>query len=442
MSEIRSTLAFIAILFSVAATVLESMAVSVALPAISADFDVSASGATWVIAISQFVIVALLLPMAALGEVVGYRRVFLTSLSVFCISTLACFLAPSFSVLVVARAVQAVGTAGAMSLGFAMARLVFPDGRIGTAVGIIAATVAISSSIGPAVAGLILVAFDWRGVFALMLVFSLFAVIFGALTLPPNQPSNKPYDYPDAALVAFVLAALLWWINGLANGWPGATLFPAALIAVVGMVLIVRRSRGKPSPVFPVDLLARPTFALSIAASICAFVAQSIGFILLPFYLIFGAGMNALEMALTLSVWPAATAVLAPVLGRFSDRISAGPAGAAGLLIMAAGFLWLAFLDKDASAVEIAVRFAVCGVGFALFQTPNNRLIILSAPRERSGAASGSLSLARQIGRAIGTAIAAYVLATGTPSTSLEAMMIGAILAVLGATLSFARRKI
>ena len=416
------------------------MAVSVALPAISAHFDVSASSATWVIAMSQFVIVALLLPMAALAEVAGYRRVFLVSLSIFFVATLACILAPNFPALVAARAIQAVGTAGAMSLGFAMARIIYSDQKLGTAIGIIAATVAISSSIGPAISGLILTSFDWRAVFGLMLIFSLVAVTLGALTFPQDKLSSKTYDIYGAALVAFVLAAGLWSINGLANGWPILSIWIAAMIAVAGMVLIVRKSRGKASPVFPVDLLARPAFSLSITASVCAFVAQSIGFILLPFYLVFGAGMSELEMALTLSVWPAATALLAPILGRFSERVPAGPAGAAGLLIMALGFVMLAFLDKDATAIEIALRFTVCGIGFALFQTPNNRMIILSAPREQSGAASGSLSLARQFGRAVGTAIAAYILAAGTASTSLEAMKIAALIAILGAAASLGRQ--
>ena len=92
----RSALALAALLCSVCATVLESMAVGVAVPAISRDFGVSATAATWVMASAQFVIVALLLPMAALGETLGYRRVFLASLTIFSVATLACMPAPGF----------------------------------------------------------------------------------------------------------------------------------------------------------------------------------------------------------------------------------------------------------------------------------------------------------------------------------------------------------
>ena len=431
-------LALAALLLSVCATVLESMAVSVAIPAISSDFGVSASAATWVMASAQFVIVALLLPMAALGEALGYRRVFLASLAVFSAATLVCMLAPSFPALVAARALQAVGTAGAMSLGFAILRTVFSDARLGTAIGLMAATVALASSLGPAMSGLILSVASWRAVFGLMGAISLAALLLGTLALPPTPAPGRRFDLAGAALVAGMLSAALVVINGLAHGWPAPLLMAVGLLAALALVPVVARSRGAAAPVLPIDLLARPVFSLSVGASVCAFIAQTMGFILLPFYLLYGAGMDEVGMALALSVWPAATAILAPVVGRLADRIPAGPAGAAGLVVMAAGFVLIARIDATATSLEIALRFALCGAGFAIFQTPNNRLIMLSAPRERSGAASGTLSLARQIGRAIGTAIAAFALTAG-PAASLDAMWVAAFLAVLGALASLGR---
>jgi hypothetical protein len=209
-----------------------------------------------------------------------------------------------------------------------------------------------------------------------------------------------------------------------------------AFALLLGLVLV--RSRGALSPVFPVDLLERPVFALSICASVLAFTAQALGFILLPFYLIYGAGMAELQMAIIMSVWPAATAVLAPVLGRYANDIPAGATGAAGLFLMALGFVFIAQITDTTSMVDIALRFMMCGIGFAVFQTPNNRLLMLSAPKERSGAASGSLSIARQFGRATGTAIATFALWAGPP-VSLDAMLIAAAITTLGALASFGR---
>lgn len=434
----NSALALAALLCSVCATVLESMAVSVALPAISREFDVSAASVTWVMGGSQVIIVALLLPMASLGEVVGYRRILLTSLAVFFAASLLCMLAPSFSTVVAARAFQAIGTAGAMSLGFAMLRSVFSDARLGTAIGLMAATVAIASSLGPAISGVIISVANWRAVFGLMAAISLLALTLGALAWPSVAPSGRRYDLAGAALVAGMLLAVLVLINGIANGWSVEVLAASAAAFVGTLLAVLARSRRAVAPVFPVDLLARPIFALSICASICAFAAQTLGFILLPFYLVFGAGMDELQMAATLSVWPAATAILAPIIGRLSARISAGPTGAAGLAVLAIGFILISQIDDTVSPTGIAMRLAICGIGFALFQTPNNRLIMLAAPRERSGAASGCLSLARQFGRAIGTAIAAFSLMAG-PAASLDTISIAAAIAVLGAFASMGR---
>ncbi|MEJ6477528.1 MAG: MFS transporter [Octadecabacter sp.] len=434
----KETLALAALLLAVCATVLESMAVGVALPAISIEFGISAAESTWVMGSAQFVIVALLLPMAALGDAVGYRSVYIASLAVFAVATLACALAPSFPAIVAARAIQAIGTAGVMSLGFAMLRTVFSDKRLGQAIGLMAATVAIASSLGPAASGLILSVASWRAIFGMLVVTSVIALLLGLVTLPKTQSSGRPYDLFGAFLVAAMFSALLVVINGLANAWPPVLLVVTAIAFVLLLRVVLARSRGAPSPVFPVDLLARPVFALSICASICAFTAQAIGFILLPFYLIFGAGMDELQMAIVMSVWPAATAILAPVLGRYANVIPAGATGAAGLFVMAAGFVLVAQITDANSMVDIGLRLMICGIGFAVFQTPNNRLLMLSAPKERSGAASGGLSIARQFGRAAGTAIAAFALLAG-PSVSLNAMFIGAAITAVGALASIGR---
>ncbi len=433
-----ATLALLAILCSACVTVLESMAVGVTLPAIATEFDVSAARVTWVMGASQFVIVTLLLPVAAVAAVVGYRRILLGALGLFALASAACMMAPNFATITAARAVQAVGTAGAMGLGFAMLRTIFSEAQLGMAIGLVATTVAVSSSLGPAVSGAILSVASWRAVFGLLAALSLIALSLGWAALPNTPPTASHIDLVGSAMVIVMLGALLVAINGLAAGWSGGLV--AGALGCFAMILwrVLRRSQGQGAPVFPVDLFAAPVFSLSILASICAFMAQSLGFILLPFYLLYGAGMTEWQMALTLSVWPAATAMMAPVLGRFSHRIPTGPVGGVGLAVLALGFVLVAQAGPETSPIALAIRLALCGIGFALFQTPNNRLIMLSAPQERSAAASGTLSLARQVGRACGTAIAALVL-LHAPTPSLSALLIAAAVAALGAVASFAR---
>lgn len=438
-TPLSTHLAFVTVLIAVWVTVLESTAVNVALPFIAADFEVSAATGTWIVGMSQFIIVALLLPMASLGETIGYRRLFLSGLLLFSIASVACILAPSFNALVAARAIQSVGTAATMSLSFAMARTIYADKNLGAAIGILAMAVAIASSGGPAIAGVLLEFSGWRSVFGLLLVCSTLGFVGGSLLLPPNKPSDRRFDIKNSVLVALTLSCVLYVLNGLASGWPVWSIIAAAIASVLGFTVLMRTSKGKEGAVFPVDLLALPVFSLSVIASICAFAAQFLGFVLLPFYLLVGAGFSPLEMALVLSVWPASTAILAPMLGWASDRIPAGPLGVAGLLIFAAGFFLLAAMPEDTTTLGMALRLAVCGIGFAAFQTPNNRLVMLSAPRDRSGAASGMISLARQFGRALGTAIAAFTLASIPASDVLTALNVAGSLALAGAIATVVR---
>ncbi|OSP54916.1 MFS transporter [Pseudoruegeria sp. SK021] len=436
----RTHLAFGFVLIGLWAVVLESMAVTVALPAIASDFAIPASTATWVVGMSQFIIVALLLPMAALGEAIGIRRLYVIGLLVFAVMSVACILTPSFAALVIARAFQAVGTAAVMSINFALARVLYPSKSLGTAIGIMATSVAIATTAGPALAGVLLEISGWRAVFLLMLVCSVIGGIGAAILLPPNQPSNRRYDLQDAVLVALTLVCVLYVLNGLAAGWSRGMIAAAAIGAIAGFVRLTRVSRGKVGAVFPLDLLALPVFNLSVVAAIFAFAAQSVGFIFLPFYLVLDAGLSPMDMAIVLSVWPFSTALLAPVLGWMSDRLPAGPIGAVGLFVFAAGFVLLALMPPDVGAAGVALRLAACGIGFAAFQTPNNRLVMLSAPPDRSGAASGVISLARQFGRALGTAIAAVLLAAA-PAGATTAMTVAAGLALVGATAAVLRAR-
>lgn len=438
-TPLSTHLAFVTVLIAVWAIVLESTAVNVALPFIAEDFNVPAATATWIVGMSQFIIVALLLPMASLGETVGYRRLFLSGMLLFSVASVCCMLAPNFNALVAARALQAVGTAATMSLSFAMARTIYSDKNLGAAIGILATAVAIASSGGPAIAGLLLEFSGWRGVFGLMLACSALGFVGGSLLLPPNKPSDRRFDIGNSILVALTLACVLYVLNGFASDWPFWSIMVAAGASVLGFVVLTYTSKGKEGAVFPLDLLSLPVFSLSVIASVCSFAAQFLGFVLLPFYLLLGVGFSPLEMALVLSVWPASTAILAPILGWASDRIPAGPLGAIGLIIFATGFFLLAAMPEDVSTLGIAVRLAVCGIGFAAFQTPNNRLVMLSAPRERSGAASGMISLARQFGRALGTAIAAFTLASLPASDALPALNIAGALALAGALATIVR---
>ena len=203
-------------------------------------------------------------------------------------------------------------------------------------------------------------------------------------------------------------------------------------------VVFVRRQLRLPLPLLPVDLLRIPVFALSMGTSVCSFAAQMIAFVSLPFFLQHTLGHSAVETGLLMTPWPLALMVTAPVSARLLDRYPAGLLGGIGLGIFASGLLALALLSSTPSALDVSWRMALCGVGFGLFQSPNNHTILTTAPPNRSGGASGMLGTARLTGQTVGATIVALTF-TLAPGRSWIAMVIGAALASGGAVLSSLR---
>jgi DHA2 family multidrug resistance protein-like MFS transporter len=214
---------------------------------------------------------------------------------------------------------------------------------------------------------------------------------------------------------------------------------------VLGFLLfgaaLVRRQAGRPAPLLPVDLLRIPVFALSIATSICSFTAQMLAFVAMPFLFQHALGRTAVESGLLITPWPLVLIGVAPLSGRLADRINPGLLGGIGLAVLAGGMALLATLPPHPSATDIVWRVALCGAGFGLFQSPNNRVLLSSAPRERSGGASGMLSTARLLGQTTGAALAGLALSPmiGSPDGASLAMGIGAGVAALAAVVSLSR---
>jgi DHA2 family multidrug resistance protein-like MFS transporter len=182
----------------------------------------------------------------------------------------------------------------------------------------------------------------------------------------------------------------------------------ALLVAgvVVGWVYL-RRQWRLAAPLFPVDLLRIPVFALSMGSSVGAFCAQTLAYLALPFLLLEGFGRSPLQAGLLITAWPLAIVVTAPIAGRLIGRYADGLLGAIGMGVFASGLLLLAALPADPSQIDMVWRMALCGAGFALFQSPNNHTIVTSAPLARSGAASGMLGTARLTGQTLGAVLLA-----------------------------------
>ena len=435
----RRQWAVLAASLAICMAVIDGSIANVALPTLAQELRVAPATSIWVTNAYQMATAVLLLPMAALGDIHGYRRVYLAGLAVFVLASLGCALSGSLPALVAARVFQGVGAAALMSTNAALVRFIYPRAQLGRGIGVIALVVATSSAVGPTVAGAILAVAHWPWLFAVNIPLGLLALAVGWRSLPESPLSGQPFDWISAILSALTLGLLVSTLDVLAHGAHAMQAGLQLLAAVGAGAVLVFRQLSERAPLLPLDLLRIPIFALSMGTSVCSFMAQMLAYASLPFRLQTGLGLSAVETGLMMTPWPVATALMAPIAGRLADRYHPGLLGGLGLAVFGGGLAALALLPDQPTAFDIGWRMALAGAGFGLFQSPNNRTIVGSAPRERSGAAGGMLSTARLLGQTTGAALVGLVLARAGEHGPVLALWLGAAAAVLAAGVSSLR---
>ncbi|MDR7151472.1 DHA2 family multidrug resistance protein-like MFS transporter [Hydrogenophaga palleronii] len=410
--------AVLVIVLGIAMAVMDGSIVNLALPGIARELNAGASQAIWVVNAYQIASLVMLLPLAALGDRLGYRRVYLVGMALFVLASAAAMLASSLTMLTAARALQGLGAAGIMSVNAALVRLIYPSASLGRGIAINSMVVATSSMAGPAVAASILSVASWPWLFALNLPLGLLTLSMGRRALPFNlsrEGAAPRFSLMDVLLNVLMFTLVFVGADQLGvRGGETAQATPVLGWSLLGAgvlvgVVYLRRQWNLAAPMFPLDLLRMPVFALSMGASLGAFCAQMLAMLSMPFLLLEVQGRSHMAAGLIMMAWPMATALTAPIAGRLIGRYPDGGLGGVGMLVFATGLLLVGLRPEDATSVDMAWRLALCGAGFALFQSPNNHTIVTTAPLHRSGAASGMLGTARLTGQTIGAVMLAAI---------------------------------
>jgi DHA2 family multidrug resistance protein-like MFS transporter len=401
--------AMLALSISISMSVLVGSIANVALPTIAHDLGVTPSDSIWVVNAYQLAVTVSLMPLASLGDVYGHRRIYCAGLVLYSVASLACALAPNLPVMVVARVMQGFGGAGIMSVNGALVRFIFPRTELGRGVGYNALVVAASSAAGPSVAAAIMSVASWPWLFMVQVPCGGVALLLSWYFLPRSPGTGHRFDPLSAVLNAFTLGLFISGLDGMGRGHRSWQAMAQMAIGAAFGVVFVRRQLRLRAPMLPVDLFRRPVFALSVATGSCAHGAQMTAMLALPFYFQNVVGLSPIQIGVLITPWPAVLVIVAPLAGRLSDRYPAGLLGGLGLSVMTVGLLLVLFMPAHASHWDIAWRLMVCGTGFGFFQSPNNRLIIGSAPPDRVGVGSSMVSTARLVGQTTASALVAVV---------------------------------
>lgn len=405
---------------------LDSSIVNISLPTIAHYFSVPLNGAIeWVIIAYLIVIAGVLLTIGRLADMVGRKVLWVLGVIIFTIGSALCGASPTLLFLIIARAFQGLGGALIMSVSPAILISAFPPEERGRALGMNAVFVALGTSVGPTLGGLITANFSWRWIFYVNVPLGIIGVIATLLVLRGDQARGRGrFDPAGALLLAVGLVCLTLGLSfGQEWGWSSFALIATMVVsglAFIGLVVIEQRLAD---PIIDFSLLRNRVFVSANISLIMNFLALFAVSFMLPFYLEELRGFSVIEAGLLLTPLPLAIAVIAPFSGALADRIGTRWLAAGGMLIACFGLVLISQLNAQSSVWDIIWRLVVTGVGQAIFQSPNNSALMGAAPRERQGVASGFLATGRVMGQSISVALA------GAIFTSMGGAIAGAILA-------------
>jgi len=396
---------------------LDGSIVNISLPRIQEAFGVSLSSVEWVVVAYLLVVGSTLLPFGRLGEVLTFRRVYLTGFGLFTVASILCGAAPSAEALLAFRVLQGVGAGMLQAMGPAIVARTFGPRERGRALGVNAISVSIGLTVGPALGGLLTESLTWRAIFLVNAPVGLFAILWAARILPPERRhGEQSFDVPGAVLsAATLLALLLALIEGQSWGWDSpVTLGLMAGFVVLGSAFLLVERRAI-QPMIDLALFRIRAFSAGLASVVIAFAGLFTATFLLPFLLQQGSGFSPLEAGLLLTPIPLAMALVAPFSGAFSDRFGPRIPAGLGIAVMAVGLFSLTFLTTEFAVPDLLWRLVLIGLGQGLFLSPNSSAVLGSVPRPRIGTASGTLAQMRIDGQALGIALSGAIVAIRLP---------------------------
>ncbi|MBC7186940.1 MAG: MFS transporter [Calditrichaeota bacterium] len=432
--------------------------VNVVLPTISASFGVPISTVQWVPMTYLLTISSLLMFFGRLGDIIGYRRVYLWGLGGFVLASAMCGLAPTAGWLIACRALQGLAAGMMMAVPFALITASFPPEERGKALGINAISISAGLAIGPSLGGLITSLLGWRFVFLVNLPIGLAGLLFAARVLPPIRGESGGVDWAGASSGFMALLGLLLFVNRAQTGNPSVFAWCALAMALVAGAVFLTAEKKVRSPLLDLSLFTNGVFSLGLLAALLSFMSQYVLVFLTPFYLHRVLSLPPNKVGLVMTASPLAVMLIAAFSGWLSDRVGTRTLACVGAGISSIALALMAQLPADARPREVALRLALFGLGTGIFQSPNNSAVMGSVPKSRLGTASGVLATMRNVGMVLGVAIAGLVVYALAPPEVLRkpsltpmeaqsflhafrhALVVGSVLSAAASVVSLARR--
>jgi len=396
---------------------LDASIVNTVLPSLTNVFHTDIAIVQWVPSIYLLTISCLILLFGRLGDMVGYKKVFLSGIAAFIITSALCGISQSIWMLISFRALQGLAASAMMSVSFAIITAVFPPEERGKALGISAVGIAVGLAAGPTLGGVITQHLNWRFIFYINVPIGIAALLLASRVIPKSsrRPGQR-LDLPGSlTALVFLMSILLYADRGVPWGWLSAREICLLVIAFIFGVAFFMVERKSVQPMLNLKLFTNRIFAFASLSALFSFMAAYAVIFLTPFYLTFVLRYDIEKVGWIMASSPIATLCVAPLSGAVSDRIGTRGLAFLGMSIAALALYLLSELKASSGSFDIMWRLGVFGLGMGIFQSPNNSTIMGNVPRAQLGVASGILAAMRNVGMALGIAIAGAILYNAAP---------------------------
>jgi MFS transporter, DHA2 family, lincomycin resistance protein len=445
--------------------ILNETVLSVAFPALMQDLDIHEVTVQW-LSTGFMLTLAIVIPTTGfLLNRLSTRTVFIAAMLFFLAGTTLAAFAPSFGILMVARVVQAVGTAMILPLQMTAILALVPFQHRGTVMGLSSVVISVAPALGPTLSGIILQHLTWHHLFIVMLPIITLAFIAGLVFIKNyNTPRRMKLDVCSVVLAAIGFGGFVYGVANLPTVLDGTNVTAPIALFVIGVLALIvfvnrqtRLERQTGAPLLNLRAFTVPTFRTSLIVVLVAMFSMLGTVVVLPLYMTVALQLEIVTVGLVMLPGGLAQAVMAPFIGNLFDRFGPRPLVVPGMALMALGF-WLqfAFLDQDAT-VGLVITFNVLfSIGMAAVMTPLMALALGSLPRDLHADGSAILNTLQQLAAAIGTALFIALLSLGSaaaassgaaPGQAMAAGLdwpfaVGGVLTVLAALLALTIKRL
>lgn len=385
---------------------------NISFPVLIRTFGVPVTTIVWVTLAYLLTSTSLLLVLGRVGDLWGRKRIYVWGSLFFVLGLALCALAQNIAQLIAFRIIQAVGMAMSMACGAAIITEAFPQEERGLGMGLLAVSVSAGLIIGPVLGGFLLGWLDWRSIFYVRIPFALLVWVMALVCLKPDGPrkGRVRFDFRGTFFSSVGLASLMIGVNQLHRfGLASPIFYGLMALGLACFILFVVTEKKAPDPLVGLTLFSNRAFSGAVGGLFMMFLTYSAYILLMPFYLLQGAGLRPDQAGVMMTVVSMIAIFVGPISGRLSDRF-----GAAGFATLGAAVTILAFFLFTGWTADTTLRgmlpaLVLAGLGMGMFQSPNNSSIMGAVPKDRLGTASAMIATSRQVGISLGTALAGTV---------------------------------